>query len=237
MQFPSNPGGSFPEVRHVSLGIAPAAYRAGSELRTTAQSAATAAWCRSERESEQFSPTPVAPGRAEEKKRPQPAVPDAGRSSKEEWEQVGPTPVERDNAAVKTESSGNKRPQTEGSGSKRHVAPGLGDRHFVPPRRSVLQPDGVTLAARASRSVAVQTGDSVHESFSLWDWLTPRTLDGGRSPHQRRSFQGRHWTELRKVQHDIPQTSEGTPLDLTLRRRCWSRRMSASRASLRTCTS
>ena len=123
-----------------------------------AQSAPTAAGCRSKRESEQFSPTPVEPGRAAEK-RPQPAVPVAGRCRKEERERAGPTLVEPDNAAVKTESSGNKRP----------VKPGLGDRHLVPPRGSVLQPGGVTLAAMASRSVVVQTEDSVRGSF----WLTP----------------------------------------------------------------
>ena len=62
---------------------------------TTAQSAATAAGCRSKRVSEQFSPTPVAPGSAAEKKRPQPAASTAGRRSEGEWEQLGPLLVDQ----------------------------------------------------------------------------------------------------------------------------------------------
>ena len=62
--------------------------------------------------------------------------------------------------------------KTEGFGNKGPGKPGLGDRRPVPPRGSVLQPGRVTLAAMASRSVAVQTEDSVNGSLSLWDWLT-----------------------------------------------------------------
>ena len=73
-----------------------------------------------------------------------------------------------------------------------------------------MQPDGVTLAAMASRSVAVQTEDSIHGSFSLWFWLTlvtavtvsTATQMGAHStsgdPY--RSGTGR---KLQKVEHNI----------------------------------
>ena len=105
---------------------------------------------------------------------------------------MGPTLVEPGNAAVKTEGPGK---------------PGPSERRPVPPRRSVLRPSGVTLAAMASRSVAVQTEDSVSGSLSLWGWLAPatvtstatQTLDGGRSLHQWRSIQEQCWLDLQKV--------------------------------------
>ena len=91
-------------------------------------------------------------------------------------------------------------------GYKPQDKPRLGDRRPVPPRGSVLQPGGVTLAAVASRSVAVQTEDSVKGSLSLWDWLfffatatAIQTLDDGRSSHQWRSIQEQQWSELQKV--------------------------------------
>ena len=148
------------------------------------------------RVSEQGSSAHDAPSSATEKTagvgntRLQPAVPAVGRRSQAEWEQIGPTLVEPGNAAVKTEGLGDKRPRK----------PGPGDRRPVPPKRSVLQPGGVTLAAMASRSVAMQTEDSVSGSLTLFDWLTPatvtstatQTLDDGRSLHQWRSIQGQH---------------------------------------------
>ena len=134
--------------------------------------------------------------------------------------------VEPGNGAVKTEGSGNKRPNR----------PGPGDRRPIPPRGSVLQPDGVTLAAMASRSVAVQTEDFVNGSFFLWEWLTLVTavtvistatqmLDDGRSLHQWRSIQGWYWMEFQKVQHNVQYALNKRSYSFarTLWRRCWSR--------------
>ena len=70
---------------------------------------------------------------------------------------------------------GNVAVKTEVSGNKRQDKPGPGDRRPVPPRGSVLQPGGVTLAAVASLSVGVQTEDPVNGSLSLWTGL-PRDI-------------------------------------------------------------
>ena len=74
----------------------------------------------------------------------------------------------------------------------------------APPARPTQK---IRLAARrrASRSVAMQTEDSVN-------WLTPATVtstatqtpDDGRSLHQWDSIQGQCWLELQKVQHSVP---------------------------------
>ena len=81
----------------------------------------------------------------------------------------------------------------------------------------------------ATRSVAVQTEDSVCRSLSLWDWLTPATVSStARSLHQWRSIQGSTRWSCRKHRtiFSTPSTSGRTLGDrraLTLRQRCWNR--------------
>ena len=132
---------------------------------------------------------------------------------------------------------------------KRQDKPHPGDRRPVQPSGSVLQPGGVTLAAVASRSVAVQNEDSVNGSL---EQLTPR-----QSPPQppRRWITGARCTigvpsrgsigwSCRKCStaSSVPSVSGG-PLGargaptLTLRQRCWNRCSSACAASLSVCTS